>query len=101
MARETIAAKSSTANPRNAVRTKSRRDIREQLFRIVEGYNYEDNNPRIDRAYDIASRYEENIMGTRKYNRDVRNIMTSIGGARTANMEKMWKRRYKRSEYMK
>ena len=101
MASEPTAAKGSTANPRNAVRTKSRRQIREQMLRISNQLPGDfGENPRIDRVWDIANRYEENIMRTQQYNRDLRNLMTSIGGARKANSEKLWTRQYKRSTYM-
>lgn len=70
------------------------------MRRIVAGYNYDDNNPRVDRAVDIASRYEENIMNTRRYAKDTRDILTSIGQKRKENFLKMQNRKYSRSTYM-
>ena len=101
MASEPKEARKSTANPKNAMRTKSRREIREQMIRISKQLDGDfGENPRIDRVWDIASRYEENIMQTKQYQKDAMNIAYSIAGARTANLEKMWTRQYKRSTYM-
>ena len=47
-------------------RTKSQRDLTNQVIRIVNLSSDPDNDPRVDRAFDIASRYQENMMNTRR-----------------------------------
>lgn len=81
---------------------KSRADIREQMTRLLERAQKDnfDLNDRQNRIIDIASRYEENIMQTRRYGRDAQRISTSIGQKRHENFEKMFNRRYSRNTYM-
>ena len=57
-------------------------------------------NPRLDRVWDIASRYEENIMRTRQFAKDARKVSTSIGTLRHNNYMKMQNRKYSLKTYI-
>lgn len=81
---------------------KSRRDIREQMIRLLQRAQRDnfDFNDRQNRIIDIASAYDENIMRTKRYARDAREISTSIGPKRHENYERMDNRKYSIRTYM-
>ena len=59
-----------------------------------------DFNSRQNKIIDIASRYEENIMRTKRYAKDAIAISTSIGQKRRENYLQMNERKYSRNTYM-
>lgn len=74
------------------------------MFRIVYLSKDPDNDPRVDRAYDIASRYQENMMNTKRRWRDVANLLKAD---RSGNEEaidearrRIIDRQYSKRQYM-
>lgn len=47
-------------------RTKSQRDLTNQMYRIIHLSKHADSDPRVERAIEIADRYQENMMNTRR-----------------------------------
>ena len=85
-------------------RTKSQRDLSNQLYRIVHLSPNADTDPRVDRAVEIASRYQRNMMATRQRNKDVMRLVNAHRqgdiNAENKARKQIVDRQYSRRTYM-
>lgn len=104
MAAKTIILDSPYLKREKGKRTKSQRDLANQLYRIVRLSKDPDNDPRVERAMDIAGRYQENMMNTRRRYQDYASLrraeMSGNSSAVDAARKRIVDRQYSKRQYM-